>query len=310
MRIAIMGAGGVGGYFGGLLAQAGEEVTFIARGAHLDAIRSAGLRVESVHGDFVVHPAQATDAPATVGPVDLVIFATKTYQIEAAAKAMRPLVGPETAVLPLHNGLDASERTLAVLGPAAVLGGICQVGSVLAAPGVIRQMTHFRRVVAGELAGPITPRVERIVAALQAAGVQAEASDDIRRVRWTKFLFIAPYSGVGAVTRVPIGAFRSCPPARDLLEQAMREIETVARGQGVALDADIVARTLAFCDGVEPGMMASMQRDLLDGRPSELESLIGAMVRFGEALGIATPAFRFLYAALLPQELRALAAAG
>ena len=305
MRIAIMGTGGVGGYFGGLLAKSGEDVTFIARGEHLRAIREQGLRIESVFGDFTVFPAQATDDPATVGPVDTVIFATKTHQIEAAAEAMRPMIGPHTAVLPLHNGLDASERTAAVLGSGPVLGGICQVGSQIAAPGVIRQMTQFRRVVAGELDGPITPRVERIVEVLRKADIQAEASDNIQRVRWTKFIFIAPYSGVGAVTRVPIGEFRACPQSRALLEQAMREVEAVAAAKGVILDPDVVAKTLAFCDGVEPKMMASMQRDVLDGKPSELDSLIGVMVRLGEELGVPVPTFRFLHGALLPQEERA-----
>jgi 2-dehydropantoate 2-reductase len=302
MRIAIMGTGGVGGYFGGLLAKAGEDVTFIARGEHLRAILEQGLRVESVHGDFTVYPAQASDNPKTVGPVDLIIFATKTHQIEVAAEAMRPLIGPQTAVLPLHNGLDAYERTAVVLGPAPVLGGICQVGSQIAAPGVIRQMTQFRRVVTGELDGPITPRVERIVEIMRKTGIQAEASDDIQTVRWTKFIFIAPYSGVGAVTRVPIGEFRACPESRVLLEQAMREVEAVAAVKGVILDPDVVAKTLAFCDNVEPRMMASMQRDVLDGRPSELDSLVGVMVRFGAALGAPVPTFRFLYGALLPQE--------
>ena len=191
MRIAIMGTGGVGGYFGGLLAKSGEDVTFIARGEHLRAIREQGLRIESVFGDFTTFPAQATDDPAAVGLVDTVLFATKTHQIEAAAEAMQPMIGAHTAVLPLHNGLDASERTAAVLGSGPVLGGICQVGSQIAAPGVIRQMTQFRRVVAGELAGPITPRVERIVEVLRKANIQAEASDNIQRVRWTKFIFIA-----------------------------------------------------------------------------------------------------------------------
>jgi 2-dehydropantoate 2-reductase len=305
MRIAIMGTGGVGGYFGGLLADAGEDVTFIARGEHLRAIQAQGLRVESVHGDFTVFPAQATGDPARVGPVDLVIFATKTHQIEAAAEAMRPLVGPQTVVLPLHNGLDASERTAAVVGAGPVLGGICQVGSHIAAPGVIRQMTQSRRVVAGELAGPISGRVQRIVEVMRRSGIQAEASDAIQAVRWTKFIFIAPYGGVGAVTRAPIGEFRACPESRALLEQAMAEVAAVAAAKGVGLDPDVVARTMAVVDGVEPQMMASMQRDVLNGKPSELESLVGVMVRFGAALGTPVPAFRFLYAALLPQERKA-----
>lgn len=302
MRFAIMGTGGVGGCFGGLLAQSGEDVTFIARGAHLQAMREHGLRLESLHGNFTIWPAQVTDDPASVGPVDCVVFATKTHQIELAAAAMRPLVGPRTAVLPLHNGLDASERTAAVLGPECVLGGICQIGSYVAAPGLIRQMTRFRRIIAGELSGPPTARVEAIVEAFRKAGVDASASADIQKVRWTKFAFIAPYSGLGAVTRMPMGEFRSIPESRSLLERALSEITSVAAAKGVALDRDIVAITMAQYDGVEPGMTASMQRDVLAGKPSELESLIGVMVRFGAELGVPVPVFDFLYAALLPQE--------
>lgn len=304
MRIAVMGTGGVGGYFGGLLAHAGYDVTFIARGEHLAAIRTRGLQVQSVHGDFVVAPAAATDTPATIGPVDYVLFATKTYHLDAALAAMRPLIGPQTAVIPLQNGIDAADRTAAALGRAHVIGGMCQVGSYIAAPGVIRQISQFRRVVVGELDGRITPRVEAIVAALQAAGATAEATDDIRKALWTKFIFIAPFSGVGAVARVPAGEIMSCPPTRRLLEDAMREVEAVARARGIALDTDIVPKTMAFCDAMAPEQTASMQRDVMDGKPSELESLIGVMVRLGEELGVPTPAFRFFYAALLPQERR------
>ncbi|MCX6029902.1 MAG: 2-dehydropantoate 2-reductase [Chloroflexi bacterium] len=305
MRIAIMGVGGVGGYFGGLLAQAGEDVTFIARGEHLRAMQAHGLRVESIHGDFTIAPVQATDDPAVVGPVDTVIFATKTYQLDAAAQAMQPLIGPGTTVLPLHNGVDAAERTAAIVGREHVLGGLCYVGSQILAPGVIKQVSQFRRVVAGELGGPATPRVGRIVAALQHAGAVAEATDDIQKMLWTKFAFIAPFSGVGAVTRVPAGEIVACPEARALAAAAVAEVEAVARAQGVALDADITPKTLAFIDNLTSLQVASMQRDVLEGRPSELESMIGAVVRFGAELGVPTPVFEFFYAALLPQERRA-----
>lgn len=305
MRIAIMGVGGVGGYFGGLLAQAGNDVTFIARGEHLAAIRTHGLQVESVHGDFSVNPATATDAPAAVGPVDTVLFATKTHHFEQALHAMRSLIGPDTTVLPLQNGIDAAERTAAALGREHVIGGLCQVGSYIAAPGVIKQISQFRRVVAGELDGRITPRVEAIVAALQAAGATAEATTDIYKALWTKFIFIAPFSGVGAVSRVPAGEIIACPETRRLLEDAMCEVEAVARAKGIALDADIVAKTMAFCDAMTPQQTASMQRDVMDGKPSELESMIGVLVRFSAESGAPAPTFRFFYAALLPQERRA-----
>lgn len=305
MRIAIMGAGGVGGYFGGLLAHAGYDVAFIARGEHLTAIQTHGLRVESVHGDFTVYPAWASADPAEVGPADYVIFATKTHHFDQALAAMRPLVGPDTTILPLQNGIDAAERVAAALGRRHVIGGLCQVGSYIAAPGVIKQISQFRRVVAGELDGPITPRVRAIVAALQAAGATAEATADIQEALWAKFIFIAPFSGVGAVTRAPAGEIMTCPETRRLLEGAMREVEAVARARGIALAADIVGRTLAFCDAMAPEQTASMQRDVMEGKPSELESMIGVMVRLGAGLGVPTPIFGFFYAALLPQERKA-----
>jgi 2-dehydropantoate 2-reductase len=300
-----MGTGGVGGYFGGLLARAGEDVTFIARGKHLRAILAHGLRVESVHGDFAVVPAQATADPAAVGPVDLVLFATKTYHIEDASRGMRPLLGPRTTILPLQNGVDATERLAAIVGPEPVLGGVCYVGSFIAAPGVIRQGSQFRHIVVGELDGRITPRVEAVVAALERSGADAEASAEINKVRWTKFLFIAPFSGVGAVTRVPAGEIMACPETRQMIEEGMREVEAVARAQGISLARDVVPETMAFCRNMAPDQMASMQRDILDGKPSKLESMIGVMARRGAELGVPTPLFRFIYAALLPLERRA-----
>jgi 2-dehydropantoate 2-reductase len=305
MRIAIMGSGAVGGYFGGLLARAGQDVIFIARGEHLRAMRERGLRVESVHGDFTVAPVQAAADPAAVGPVDNVLFATKTWQIEDAARAMLPLIGPDTTVLPLHNGVDAAERTAAIIGAGHVLGGVCYVGSELVAPGFIRQVSQFRRVAAGELSGPVTPRVERIVAALRDAGAVAEAANDIQRVRWTKFAFIAPFSAVGAVSRVPAGEIVTNPETRSLTRQAVAEVEAVARARGVALDADVTSKTMAFIDNLNPIQLASMQRDMLEGRPSELESIVGIMARLGAELGVPVPVFDFCYAALLPQERRA-----
>lgn len=305
MRIVVMGTGGVGGYFGGLLARAGEDVTFIARGAHLRAIREKGLGVQSVHGDFTIVPAHATDDPADIGPADLILLTTKTYQIDEAVQALRPLIGPQTTVLPLQNGVDAAERVAEILGSAAVVGGVCYVGSYIAAPGLIRQVSQFRRVVVGELDGQDTPRVRGIAAILRRAGAVAEATDDIHKMRWTKFTFIAPFSGVGAVMRVPIGEIMACSEARGLLEQAMREVEAVARARGVVLEDDIVPKTMAFCDTLPPQQLASMQRDIMDGKPSELESMIGVLLRYGAESGVPVPIFRFLYAVLQPQERRA-----
>lgn len=308
MRVAVMGTGGVGGYFGGLLARNGEDVTFIARGQHLAAIREHGLRVESVHGDFTVTRAQAAADPTEVGSVDVVLFATKTYQLDDAAQAMRPLIGPETVVIPLHNGVDAAERTAEFVGQEHVLGGLCYVGSMIVAPGVIRQLSPFRRVIVGELPshtdGAITPRVRRVVDALAAAGATAEASGDIQAARWTKFAFIAPFSGVASVTRAPAGEINAVPETRRMLHAAIGEVVAVAEAEGVHLPGE-PEKTMAFCDALAPHITASMQRDVLDGKRSELESLIGVVVRKGAALGVDVPHFEFFYASLLPQERRA-----
>ena len=309
MRIAVMGTGGVGGYFGGLLARNGEDVTFIARGKHLEAMQRDGLRVESVHGDFVVPKVQATHDPSSVGPVHLVIFATKTYQLDDAARAMKPLIGPETGVVPLHNGVDAAERTAAIVGEEHVLGGLCYVGSMVVAPGVIRQESPFRRVIIGEMPwspdrGTVSPRVKAAVDALAAAGATAEASIAIQAARWTKFAFIAPFSGVGSVTRVPAGELNAAPETRLMLHAAIAELVAVAEAEGVRLPEE-PGKTMAFCDALGPQITASMQRDVLEGKPSELESLIGVVVRKADVLGLDVPYFRFFYASLLPQERRA-----
>ncbi len=311
MRFAIIGTGGVGGYFGGLLARDGEDVTFIARGEHLAAIRERGLQVESIHGDFTVRDARATDRPEEVGPVDAVLFATKTHQLEAAAEAMKPMIGPRTLIVPLHNGIDSAERTAAVVGPEHVVGGLCYVGSMIAAPGIIRQNSPFRRVIAGELPGSTAApsgRLQPIVDALAATGMAAEISDDIQAARWSKFAFIAPFSAVGAATRVPAGEMRDLPDTRALLHDAIREVVAVARLSGVNVAADLAEQTIAFFDSLPPHMMASMQRDVLDGRPSELDSMVGVVARMGRQLGAETPVFRALYAALQPQERRSRAA--
>lgn len=305
MRIAIMGSGGVGGYYGGLLACAGHDVTFIARGAHLAAIRAHGLQIKSVHGDLTIAPAQATDNPAGVGPVELVLVTVKTTATDEAARAIRPLVGPATVVLSLQNGIDAAERIGAVVGLEHMLGGATWVSSTIEAPGVIRQESQFRRIVLGELDGRITPRAQAVYEALQSTGATVELSANIRQVLWTKFVFIAALSGVGAITRLPVGDYRHVPETRDLLVRLMREVEAIARASGIALDANVVDQALAVVDNAAPGIQSSMQRDVAAGRPSELESMIGVLGRKGRELGVPTPVADMVYAALLPGELKA-----
>lgn len=305
MKAAVMGSGGVGGYFGGLLAKAGNDVTFIARGKHLRALQTDGLRVESVHGDFTVDPVKATDDPASVGTVDAILFATKTWQIEEAAEAMRPMVGMDTVILPLQNGVDTPERLIEIFGKEAVLGGTCHVVSLVAGPGHIQQKSDFRRITLGEMDGPITPRAQALGDVLAAAGAQVEVSDNINKARWTKFLFIASFSGMGAVTRVPAGDLMACQEAREMLEVAMREIEALAQASGVELAPDVVVQTMAFCDNLSPGTTASMTRDIWEGKPSELEAQNGYVARSGARLGVAVPINTFIYHTLLPQEQRA-----
>jgi 2-dehydropantoate 2-reductase len=305
VKIAIMGIGGVGGYYGGLLAKAGHEVTFIARGKHLEAIRQNGLEVKSVFGDFNVRPALATDDPALAGHVDMVIFSTKTYHTDEAAAKILPMIGPHTVVIPLQNGVDAAERIGAVVGAGHVIGGATWLSAAIEAPGVIGQYSQFRRIVIGEFDGNITPRAEAALSALKSTGAVVELAADISRVLWTKFVFISAISALGAVTRVTIGEYRSVPETRAVLTEALKEVVAVAHAGKVTLESDIIEKTLEFVDATAPGIKPSMQRDMEAGRKSELESMIGIVVRLGEKLGVPTPVMKFSYAALRPGELKA-----
>lgn len=305
MKIAVIGVGGLGGYYGGLLARTGHEVAFVARGVHLAALREKGLQVKSVHGDFHVAAAIATDHPSEVGPVDLVLICVKTTGLDDAARAALPMLGPDTAVMGLQNGIDAVERIGAVTGMGRVLGAVTWIAANIEAPGVIRQVSTFRRIVLGEPDGRITPRAERMVAALGRMGVAVEATDDIRKVLWTKFVFIAGFSGIGALTRLEVGGYRSVPETRSLMTGLMREVEALAHASGVALGAGVVDQALALIDGAAAAMKPSLQRDVEAGRASELESIIGVIRRRGRERGMATPTADMVYAALLPGEMKA-----
>jgi 2-dehydropantoate 2-reductase len=305
MKIAVIGVGGLGGYYGGLLCRAGHEVAFIARGEHLTALREKGLQVKSVHGDFHVAPVRATDRPREIGPVDLVLVCVKTPAIDAAAEAALPLVGPDTVVMGLQNGIDAAERLGKGVGMDRVLGAVTWIAAHIEAPGVIRQVSDFRRIVLGELDGSTSDRVRRTVEALGRMGIPVEAADAIRRALWEKFVFIAGFSGVGALTRLEVGDYRAVPQTRALMTSLMREVENLAGATGVRLATDVVDQALARIDGAAPTMKPSMQRDVEAGRPSELESMIGVIARMGRSLGVPTPTADILYAALLPGELKA-----
>jgi 2-dehydropantoate 2-reductase len=306
MRIAVFGTGGVGGYFGGRLAQAGEEVIFIARGEHLQAMRDYGLKVDSVKGDFVIQPVQVTADPAEVGPVDVVLVGVKTWQTLEAAQAIRPLIGPDTFVVPLQNGVEAPAQFAEVLGPEHVIGGLCGLISFIAGPGHIRHAGADPFIHFGELDNRTSERVERLRQAFaKSIGVTVEVPPNIQVALWRKFLLIVSWSGIGAITRSPIGVFRSLPQTRQMLQGVMQEVFSVAHAHNIALPDDVFEKTLAFMDSVPPSGTASMQRDIMEGRPSELESQTGAVVRLGQAVGVETPLNAFIYHSLLPLELKA-----
>jgi 2-dehydropantoate 2-reductase len=305
MKIVVMGTGGTGGYYGGLLAKQGHEVIFIARGAHLQAIQKNGLQVKSIHGDFTVSPAKAAGDPAQIAPPDLILFCTKTYSTDEAARAIKPVVGKETAVLSLQNGVDAAERIGKVAGMEHMLAGATWISSAVEAPGIIKQVSDFRRVVLGELDGRLTSRARAVYEAFKETGITAELSENILKVLWTKFVFISSASSFGSLTRLPMSDYRSVPETRALILRLMGEVEAVARAQNVALDADVVEKSLAFMDNAAPHIKASMQLDVESGHRTEIESMIGVIGRKGRERGIPTSVADMIYASLLPVELKA-----
>jgi len=302
MKIAVVGAGGVGGYFGGRLARAGVDTTFIVRGAALEAMQTNGLRVESVVGDFALDRVNATDDPAAVGPVDAVLLAVKTWQIRDAAAAIGPLLGPDTMVVPLENGIDAPDVIADVLPRQHVLGGLCAIVSFIVSPGHIRHAAFEPLVMFGELDNRRSDRVERLRAAFERAGVNAQVPDDIRHSMWTKFLFIATMSGIGALTRVPIGVWRTTPEVREVVDGSLREVVAVAAAAGVDLGPDAVAKTWERYDALAPTSTSSMQRDIMEGKPSELDGQLGALIRLARRHQVPAPVTEQIYACLLPQE--------
>jgi len=306
MKIAIFGAGAVGGYFGGRLAQSGEEVIFIARGKHLQAMKNDGLKVDSINGDFIVQPVRATDNPEEAGTVDMVLVTVKAWQIPDAATAIKPMVGPETFVLPLQNGVEAPAQLAAVLGRQHVLGGLCGLITYIDEPGHICHAGADPFIRFGELDNRQSDRCELIEDVFERApGITANIPSDINAAMWQKFLLIAAWSGMGAITRSPIGIFRSQPGTRQILEQILIEIRAVAQARDIGLPGDVVAKTLEFLDSLPAAGTASMQRDIMDGRPSELENQTGAVVRLGQQAGVETPVNNFIYSCLLPMEMRA-----
>ncbi len=302
MRIAMFGAGAVGCYFGARLAEAGEEVFFIARGRTLAALREHGIRITSQLGGLEMKEVAATDDPASIGEVEAVILAVKSWQVAAAGEAMKPLVGPETCVLPLQNGVEAPSHLTSVLGAGHALGGTVWIIAEAEAPGRIRHVGREPRIVLGELDNRPSERVRNLAAALERAGSTAVVPDDVHVAMWEKMLFISMVSGPGAVTRVPVGDWRSVRQTRALAEEAGREIAAVAAAHGVPLPADACEQALRIVDILPADATSSMQRDVVAGHPSELEAQNGSVVRMGNAKSVPTPVNRFLYASLLPLE--------
>jgi 2-dehydropantoate 2-reductase len=300
MRIAVVGAGGVGGGFGAALAKAGADVTFIARGAHLAAMKRDGLKVQSPRGDTHQVPTQATDNPAEIGVVDIVLFCVKLWDVESAGAAIRPLVGPDTAVIPLQNGIDAAQRLLPILGPTAVMGGVAQISASIVAPGVIQQVGTFMRMIFGELDGKRSQRGEDFLALCQKAGFDATLSEQIVTELWMKFILLATNAGITAATRRPLGELRDDPDIRPVMLAALREVFAVGKAKGVALPADAVDKILDFIGHAPPAMKASMALDLDRGNRLELPWLNGKVVELGRQLGVPTPTHGTLYAMLKP----------
>lgn len=306
MRIAILGAGGVGAYFGGRLAQAGEEVIFIARGDHLRAMQRHGLRVDSVKGDFILPSVQATDDPTEVGPVDVIFLGVKAWQVRQAAQAMTPLLGPETFIVPLQNGVESPRELAKVVAKKRILGGFCRIISYIEEPGYINNAGGEPYIAFGELDNQPSERTQRLRQIFaKTKGVTAEIPPDIQAAMWGKFVLISPWAGIGALTRTTVGVWRSMPETRQMWERAMRELLTVAQAHGVNLTEESIQQAINYVDNLPPTATASMQRDIMDDRPSELNNLCGAVVRLAIEAGVETPIHNFIYYTLLPQEMQA-----
>ena len=299
MRVLIVGAGGVGGFFGAKLARAGVPVTLLARGAHLAAIQKDGLRVRSaVDGESVTKVEAVADVRG-LPPADAVLFCVKAFDTESAAQAIEPAIGPDTAVISLQNGVDNEETLERVLGPGHAVGGVAYVFATIESPGVIAHR-FAGHVVFGELDGRPSARLEALRAAFTQAGVRAELSTDIRRALWHKYVMISAQAGMTALSRAPIGAIRAVPESRLMYRRIVEELAALARASGVGLGAEVVDTVMKAADGLAAEAYSSLHHDLTQGRRLELESLHGHAVRLGERLGVPTPMVFAVYAALKP----------
>ena len=302
MNILIYGIGGVGGYFGGKLAQTGHNVTFIARGAHLEAIKKNGLTVKSVNGDFTAKPDLATDNLNEIPKPDLVILGVKSWQVSASAKALQPYLRPESVILPLQNGADNIEKLLKIVPKNQVLGGLCRIISYIKEPGVVEHPAFEPNVIFGEIDNSKSDRVLAIKKVFDEAGFTNKIADDIEAEIWKKFLFICIISGLGGLTRVPIGKIRESEYLYKVMQDTANEILAVAKAKGINISKTDVENTFKGINNQNPETTASTQRDIMDGKPSELENFNGYIVKQGLELGIPTPANKMIYECLLPME--------
>jgi 2-dehydropantoate 2-reductase len=299
MRIAILGSGGVGGYFGGRLAAADTDVSFIARGAHLAALRSDGLRIESPHGNLHLPKVSATDDPTAIGPVDIVFFAVKLYNTDAAVDLLPPLIGPHTLVIPFQNGVDSVSVLTRAVGKQHVAGGTAYVAAVIAEPGLIRH-TAMGRLIFGPLSGQPSPVLKDLLEACKRAGFEATLSDRILTDIWSKFVRLSVFSGMTTLTRCPIGPLREDPELRAMMDTALHESITVARGRQIPLPASTFAEIQAATAALPANARSSMLEDIERGRPLELPWLSGAVVRIADEVGVDVPTHRLIVALLRP----------
>jgi 2-dehydropantoate 2-reductase len=298
MRIAIIGAGGIGAIYGASLAKAGADVVFVARGAHLDAIRDNGVRIEGDRGEIHIRPVRATDDIAGIGTVDYALFAVKLWDVDRAGEELRPTIGPNTAVIPLQNGVDAHERLRRILGPEPVMGGTAFVTGSIVAPGVVRQTGVYQRLTFGELDGSASERGHDLRDLCERAGFEGVLSPDIMVPIWQKFIALVPLAGLNALTRLPLGTWRADPDLLALFEAALRETEAVGRAEGVRLPCDSIDKTLALMWSMPDHHMTSMGNDLLRGNRLELPWFSGKVAELGRRHCISTPANSFIHTAL------------
>jgi 2-dehydropantoate 2-reductase len=304
MRIAVVGSGGVGGYFGGKLAAAGHAVTFVARGSHKQAMLERGLHVKSLKGDFVVPNVNVTDDIVSIGTVDLVIIAVKAWQVKEVAPAIRKLLKPTTIILPLQNGVMAFDELAAVLGDKHVLGGLCRIFSKIEAPGIISHFGVEPTILFGEMDGQLSERSVALSQTLNDAGITAKAVDNINVELWKKFIAIC-VSGLLAITRSTYGELRQLPQTRSMMVDLFNEIFTLSQAIGIGVEDGFVDKTMAFIDTFPFDTTSSMARDIWEGKPSEIDYQNGTVVALGEKHGVPTPLNRFVCYAILPMEIRA-----